>query len=100
MITLCELNFIFIYNKSKNQEKEAGTNFVLLSFSRNMIEPFMKANLQRPMKIQRFLIPERIQKRCALELSCSHQPVLCKMHQHFMSVYMNLWMNSRGNPQQ
>ena len=31
-ISLCKLNFVFVYKKSKKQEKEAGTNFGLLSW--------------------------------------------------------------------
>ena len=33
------------------QEKEAGTNFVLLGQSRNMVGQFKKAYLHRPIKI-------------------------------------------------
>ena len=44
------------------QEKDAGTNFVLLCQSRNMIFEFEKAYLQTPFKILRFPTPTRIQK--------------------------------------
>ena len=36
-IILCKLSFIFFRKISEEQEKEAGTNFVLFSCSRNMI---------------------------------------------------------------
>ena len=48
---------------SQKQEKEAGTNFVLLCQSRNMVGQFKKAYLHRPIKILHFLTPARIQKR-------------------------------------
>ena len=32
MIALLKLNFIFFHNNSEKQEKEADTNFVLLSW--------------------------------------------------------------------
>ena len=48
--------------KSKIQEKEAGTNFVLSSQSQNIIGQFMKTYLHRPIKILQFLTPARIQK--------------------------------------
>ena len=44
------------------QDKEAGTNFVLLRRLRNMVWQFKKAYLHRPIKILRFLTPARIQK--------------------------------------
>ena len=47
---------------SYKQEKEAGTNFVLLCWSRNMVGQFEKAFLHRPIKILHFLTPARIQK--------------------------------------
>ena len=62
MKTLCMLNFIFVHKKSKNQEIKTGTTLVLLSWSGNMIERFMKTYLHKPIKILRFLKPRRIQK--------------------------------------
>ena len=47
MITLCKPNFTFVHKKSKKQEKEPGTNFVLSSWPRNMIVSFIKTHLQR-----------------------------------------------------
>ena len=47
---------------SLKKEKEAGTNFILLSWSRNMIGLLMKTHLHRPIKILQFLTPGRIQK--------------------------------------
>ena len=46
---------------SQKQEKEAGTNFVLLCQSRNMVMQFRKAYLYRPVKIRHLLIPAGIQ---------------------------------------
>ena len=62
MITLCKPNFTFVHKKSKKQEKEPDTNFVLSSWPRNMIVPFIKTHLQREIKIQQFFMGERIQK--------------------------------------
>ena len=36
-MTLLKLKFIFSHQSSEKQEKEAGTKFVLLSWSRKMI---------------------------------------------------------------
>ena len=47
---------------SEKQEKEAGTNFVLLCHWRNMVGQFKKAYLHRPVQILYFLTPARIQK--------------------------------------
>ena len=44
------------------QEKEGGTNFVLLCQLRNIVGQFKRAYLHRPIKILRFLTPARIQK--------------------------------------
>ena len=52
----------FFQEKSKKQEKESGTNFVLLCQSKNMFGHFKKAYLHRPVKILHFLTPARIQK--------------------------------------
>ena len=52
----------FFQENSKNQEKEAGTNFTLFSQSRNMFRRFMKTYLLRPIKIIQFLRRERAQK--------------------------------------
>ena len=49
------------------QEKEAGTNFILLYQLRNKVGQFKKAYLQRPIKILHFLTSARIQK-CLIEL--------------------------------
>ena len=53
----CKLNIIF-YEMSKKQEKEAGTYFILLSQSRNIIERYMKTYLHSPINILQFLTPE------------------------------------------
>ena len=42
--------------------REAGTNFVLLCQSRNMVGQFKKAYLHRSVKILHFSTPARIQK--------------------------------------
>ena len=55
-VTLCKR--IFFNEKSKKQEKETGTNFVLLSLSRNIIWKFMKTYLHRPIKTPQFLTPK------------------------------------------
>ena len=60
-VTLSKLNFIF-YEKFKKQEKEAGTNFYLLSQWKNLIGRFIKIYLNRPIKILQLLIPGNIQK--------------------------------------
>ena len=44
------------------QEKEAGTNFLLLCQLRNMVGHFKKTYLQKPIKILYFLVPAIIQK--------------------------------------
>ena len=44
------------------QEKEAGTNFTLLSQLRNIMGGFIKMYLHRPIKILQFHIPTRIGK--------------------------------------
>ena len=50
-VTLCK-KLYFIHGKFKKEaEKEAGTNFVLLFQSRNMVEQFKKTYLHRPIKI-------------------------------------------------
>ena len=46
----------------KKHEKETGTNFVLLSRSRNEIEQFMKTYLHRPINIPQFLTSAKIKK--------------------------------------
>ena len=53
--------------KSRKQEKEAGTNFVLLSQPRNMTGRFMKTYLHRPINILEFLTFGRIQKYLTLK---------------------------------
>ena len=50
------------YKSSKKQEKEAGTNFPLLSRSKNMIGLFMKTYLHKAIKILQFLSSEKIKK--------------------------------------
>ena len=59
MITLWKPNFTFVHKKSKKQEKEPDTNFVLSSWPRNMI---VKTHLQREIKVQQFFMDGRIQK--------------------------------------
>ena len=59
MITLCKPNFTFVHKKSKKQEKEPDTNFVLSSWPRNMI---VKTHFQREIKVQQFFMHGRIQK--------------------------------------
>ena len=44
------------------QEKEAGTNFVLLCQLKNMVGQFKNAYLHRPIRVLHFLAPARIQK--------------------------------------
>ena len=62
MITLCKLNFIIIFFiislKTKRKKTEAGTNIVLLFWSRKIIARFMKTNLHRPIKILQILKPK------------------------------------------
>ena len=48
---LNNLKFIFFHATTKKQRKEAGSNLVLFSHSRNMIERFIKNDLHRPIKI-------------------------------------------------
>ena len=60
-VTSCK-ELDFFHEKFKKQEKEAGTNFNLLTKSRNMIRQLMKTYLHRPTKILQFLTPGRIQK--------------------------------------
>ena len=45
------------------QEKEAGTNLVLLCQSRNMVGQFKNVYLHRQIKILHFLTATRIEKR-------------------------------------
>ena len=54
-------NFIFLSLKVLKAKKEAGTNFVLLRQSRNIIGQFKKVFLHRLIKILHFLTPVRIQ---------------------------------------
>ena len=54
--------FFFSHKSSKKKEKEAGTNFPLLSRSRNMIGWFIKTSLHKPIKILQFLSHGEIQK--------------------------------------
>ena len=56
---LAELGFF--HKNSEKQEKEAGTNFVLFSLSRNMIWRFMRAYLRKLDEILRFLAHGDIQ---------------------------------------
>ena len=60
-VTSYKKHYSFHY-KSKKKEKEAGTNFVLLCQSINMVGQFRKAYLHRPIKILHFLTAARIQK--------------------------------------
>ena len=54
--------FFLVLLKVLKAKKEAGTNFVLLCYSRNMVGQFKKAYLQRPVNILHFLTPAGIQK--------------------------------------
>ena len=49
----------YFFSKSLKSKKEAGTNFVLLSQSKNMVRQFKKAFLHRPIKFLHFLSPAR-----------------------------------------
>ena len=49
-----QADIFFSHKNSKKKAKEACTNFVLLSQSRNMIGLFMKIYLHKPIKIQQF----------------------------------------------
>ena len=49
------------------QEKQASTNFVLLSQSRNVTEKFIKFYLKRPIKVLQFPTSGRI-KKCLSQL--------------------------------
>ena len=57
----CKLK-LFFHEKSTVQEKETGTNFVLLSQLANMIGQFKKTYLHGPIKTLQFLAPTRSQK--------------------------------------
>ena len=54
--------YFFLKVLKQKQEKEAGTNFVLLCQSRNAVGQFRKTYLHRPVKTLHFLTPARIQK--------------------------------------
>ena len=56
------VKIFFSHKSSKKQEKEAGTNFVFLLWSRNMIGLFIKTYLHSPIKILQFLSRGKIQK--------------------------------------
>ena len=60
-VTLCK-KLDFFHGKSKKQKNEAGTNFVLLCQSRNMVGQFKKNYLHRPITILQNLTSARIQK--------------------------------------
>ena len=53
--------YLFHY-KSFKQEKEAGTNFVLLRQLRNIVGQFKRFYLDRPIKALHLLTPARNQK--------------------------------------
>ena len=55
-------NFIIFIKSLKSQKKEAGTDFVLLCHSRNIVGQFEKVYLHKQIKILHFLTPARIQK--------------------------------------
>ena len=64
-LTLSKLNLIFFnesFNVSKVKKKKAGTNFILLSQSRNMIGRFIETYFQRPIMNLQFLRNGRTQK--------------------------------------
>ena len=50
------------HEKIENNKKEAGTNFIWLCQSTNMVAKFKKTYLYRPIKILQFLTPSTIQK--------------------------------------
>ena len=52
----------FFHEKSKKQEKGAGTNFILVSQSRNLTGRFIKSYLHRRVTILLFITSARIQK--------------------------------------
>ena len=60
--TVSKIVCLLFHEKFIKQEKEAGTNFTLLSQSRNIMGEFIKMHLHRPVKILQFLIPTRIGK--------------------------------------
>ena len=60
-VTLYKKLYFFIKNLKK-QDKEAGSNFILLCQSRNMVGQLKKAYLHRPIKIQHCPTPARIKK--------------------------------------
>ena len=57
----CKAFQLLNFGKSLNQEREAGSNFVLLFQSRNMVGQFKKSYLHTPIKILHFLTPAKIQ---------------------------------------
>ena len=61
-IALYKKLYLFFIKSVKSKKKEAGTNFVLLCYLRNMVEQFNKDYLHRPFKILHFLTPTRTQK--------------------------------------
>ena len=67
IMPIYKLNFYFVHKKSKKQIKEAGTTFVLLSWSRNRIVKFIKTHLHRSIKILQLFTPGRIQE-CLTQL--------------------------------
>ena len=59
-IKLWKLNLFCFHKTFKMQGKEAGTNFILFSRSRNMIGQFTKTYLYRPIKILQLFTRRRI----------------------------------------
>ena len=67
VICQCPWKKALIEEKKKNVKKEAGINFLSLSWSRNMIGRFMKTYVHKPIKILQFLARGTIQK-CLTQL--------------------------------
>ena len=72
--------------KSQKQEKEAGTNLIVLCHSRNMVGQFKKAYLHRPIKILHFLTSARI-KKCLAYL----QNILAFLTRNHLQVELRIW---------
>ena len=80
-----------MFDESKKQEKEACTNVVLLSQSKNMIGRSMKTFLHRPIKAPQFPTPGKIQK-CLTEIFSFFNktpPPSCLLHKtrDFVTCY-------------
>ena len=62
MIILFTLFFFSLIKVVKQQEKKAGTNFLLLPVSRNVIGWFTKTYWNKPIKLLQFITLGKIQK--------------------------------------